>query len=148
MNEKRGCLYFGTQQDAEAYLLALPIGTSGKSYKSESGKWAVSRGRKCVDISMHPLIRQSYEVSLSIEECEASEKQTTASIKSSELTSNLSEFLDETQLKLKAKDEYLSYLRTQAVELARFIGINVPDDIPAGDALQAIKISLRDGRKI
>lgn len=41
------------------------------------------------DVSIYPIVKQSYEVSLAIEECEASEKQTNASIKSSTFTSAL-----------------------------------------------------------
>ena len=56
-----------------------------------------------ININAHPLIRQSYEVSLAIEECGASEQQTNAGIKSSALTTALSNLLDD--------DNYVAFLR-------------------------------------
>lgn len=54
-----------------------------------------------VDILRHPLIKQSYEVSLAIEECGASEKLTTAAVKSSALTLALDDFFTTPPLEME-----------------------------------------------
>lgn len=37
-----GYVTFGTQAEAENYLVALPFAYEGNTLKTESGKWAVS----------------------------------------------------------------------------------------------------------
>lgn len=42
---KRGSVRFGTQAEAEKYLMALPVNYAGATRKQEDGKWLVSYHR-------------------------------------------------------------------------------------------------------
>lgn len=53
MADKRGCVYFSSQSEAETYLYALPVGVDGDTFKSESGKWG-ARWRQALRCSDCP----------------------------------------------------------------------------------------------
>lgn len=49
---KRGTATFGTQEEAEKYLMALPANYAGRTSKLESGKWMVSYRRVATETNL------------------------------------------------------------------------------------------------
>jgi hypothetical protein len=76
------------------------------------------------DINIHPLVRRSYEVSLAIEECDAGEKQTNASILSSQLTRDLAAYFEwEKKRQEVGQDDYVGYMRWAGYTPNRYLQV-------------------------